>query len=267
MNHIFFKIYYTLFLYILFGHSYDFFNTYPSRIPAYVMFASPLNFFDFPIWIHSIIFLSSLLLCFLCILSPSKYLRILTSVFILLFFSIKYSYGKIDHSYHIWMISSVLMCFVFPSQPITSKINQFFIRLTQSLLLSHYFISGLWKLRSIIASDFQTSFSEMTKEYIAYGLAESGIEVNMFLGIILYKFPWLLSFGYLFVLGFQLSSLVPVFFNRLFVFYGFLAVLFHFLTGFTLNIYFTPTVLAVLFFLIITEFLIEKEKGLYSVKR
>ena len=256
---IFFKFYYILLFFIVYTYSPNFLNVAPSRPLEYVMFASPFNFFLIPIGSHSFIYLSALLLCFACIIRPSKIVRICTSVLVLLTISINYSYGKISSSIYIWMISSVLLCFFSLSQPMKSRKNLFLIRFVQGLLLSHYFISGLWKLRSIIASKFQFSFSDIVKEYIAYGFAESagGGLVQTFL-----KMPIgsiFLSFGYLFVLVFQLTSLLPVFYNRLFVFYGWVAVLFHFSTGVILNIYFKPTVLAVLFFLIITEFLMEKE--------
>ena len=191
---------------------------------------------------------------------PHKYLKIISSVFVLFLFSITFSYGKIHHSSHIWMISSILMVFFFLDKPLKSKINYFMLRLMQALLLSHYFISGLWKIRSLLSSKFAFSFKEIVSEYIAYDLAESGIEANMFLKILLYQYPELLSFGFLCVLLFQLTSIIPVFLDKFFILYGVLAILFHLSTGIVLGVYFTPTVLAVLFFLIISEEMIKNER-------
>ena len=114
----------------------------------------------------------------------------------------------------------------------------------------------------MVSSKFEFSFKEIASEYIAYGLAESSGAMNLFLKTLLYQYPWLLSIGYFCIFMFEISSLTPVLFNRFFVFYGISALLFHLSTGISLNIYYLPTVLAVIFFLIISEFIMEKERNL-----
>ena len=118
------------------------------------------------------------------------------------------------------------------------------------MLLSHYFISSLWKIRKMASSHFEFSLLEIVLEYIAYSLED---KMYPLLKILLYDYSWLLSLGYFCVLLFQLTALTPIIFNRFFKFYGILAVLFHLSTGIILSIYMSSTVLAVIFFLIIAE--------------
>ena len=86
------------------------------------------------------------------------------------------------------------------------------------------------------------------------------VKISDPLNFLLFQYPELLSVGFLCVLLFQISSLVPVFFNQFFLFYGILAILFHISTGVTLGFCFTPTVLAILLFFIIAEIIIRNEK-------
>ena len=256
MNKVFLQTYYSLLFYIVFKYTPSFLYRIPSQIPDYDLFAYPLNFLSPPVWIHSLLFLCCLLSCLLCIFIPNKYLKIITSALVLLIFSIKYSYGKIGHENHIWMISSVLMCFFSLDKTLNSKTNLFIIRLAQTLLLSHYFISGLWRFRYL--SEY--SLKDMALEVVAWTLTIYVNEPSIFLKILLHQYPEVLYFGFFCVLIFQISSLVPVFLNRFFVFYGVLAILFHILTSIAIGVYFFSTVPAVLFFLIIAETMRKKEQ-------
>ena len=87
--------------------------------------------------------------------------------------------------------------------------------------------------------------------YISYTLVSQ--DLHPILKFLLYEQSWLLSFGYFCVLVFQLTSLVPIIFDRWFRIYGVLAILFHLSTGLVLGIYFYQTVLAVLAFFILAE--------------
>lgn len=256
MSRIFLQTYYGLLFYIVFKCTQDFLHGSSLQTLNYVSFTYPLIFLNLPVWTHSLFLLCCLGSCVLCILIPNRYLKIITSVLVLLIFSLRYSYGKIDHENHIWMISSVLMCFVSSEKSLNSKENLFTLRLTQALLLSHYFISGLWKLRYL----FEYSIQDMTLEVIAYTLIRYANEPNIFLKALLYQYPIVLYFGFFCILIFQLSSLAPVFLNRFFVLYGILTALFHISTGITISVYFLSTVPAVLFFLIIAEVMREKEE-------
>ena len=258
MSRVFLSTYYMLLFYFVFRKVYAFFNNIPTQIPEYVMFARPLSLFHPPPWIHSIIFLFCLSVCLFCILNPKKYLRIITSFLVLMVFSIFYSYGKINHSHHIWIISSVLMCFLSLEKPLQSQTNQLPLRLAQAILLSHYFIAGLWKIRILFHSKFVFSLKEIVLEHIAMGQT-NGFEMNIFINMLLYQYPEFLSFCFFCVLIFQMTALLPVLLGRFFILYGVLAILFHLSSGITLGVYYTPTVVAVLFFLIILEIMLKDE--------
>ena len=163
MKNIFLQFYYCVLFYTLITQCHFFFNNPPSKLPEYVMFAYPLQFFNLPTEIHFIFFCFALFFCLFCIFYPSKYLKIVTSILFLIIFSIKFSYGsgKISHSFHPWLISCILMCFVSSDKKLTSQTNLLVFRLIQSILLSHYFISGLWKIRRIVSTKFQFSFKEI----------------------------------------------------------------------------------------------------------
>ena len=247
---LFLQIYYSLLFFVLYSRSYLFINWISPLEPEYIFFAKLLSFFKLPVEIQSVICLLALFFCLLALFKSWRFLRVLTSFLVLVFFSIMYSYGKIGHSDHAFILSSVLVCFFHEKKSLNSKWNFFILRLIQGLLLSHYFISGLWKLREMISSRFEFSLQEIAMEYIAYTLVQQNI--HPILQFLLNE-PWLLSFGYFCVLIFQLTALAPIFLNRFFTLYGALAVLFHLSTGISLITYFPSTVLALLFFLVIAE--------------
>lgn len=257
------QIYYSLLFYILFNRAMVFINEIPWPTVKHIPFPNNevvffFRLFNPPIWILSLIFLSGLFFCFLCIFKPRVYLKIITSVFALVIFLILYAHTDGHHN-HIWMISSVLMCFFSSDQSLRSK-NYFVLRLTQALLLSHYFISGLWKIRVLISQKFAFSFEEQLSESLAFANTYHALEFHIFAKKLLYQYPELLSFGYFCALLFQMTALLPVFFNRLIIPYGICAILFHFSVGFITGIYFAHTVLAVLFFLIIAETMMKDQK-------
>ena len=99
----------------------------------------------------------------------------------------------------------------------------------------------------------------MLLEAMAYAQSARGLEFHVFVEFLLYQYPELLSVGFFCALLFQLTSLLPVIFNNLTVFYGILAVLFHLLVGVTAGIYFSHTALAILFFLIIVETMMKRD--------
>lgn len=259
MNHLFIKTYYSLLLFIVFKTVSSIFNKTHGLETEYVMLARPLNLFDTSLWVHYMVFFLTFFFCLICIFKPHRYLRVCTSILVLMLFSIIYSYGKIGHSYHIWMISSILMCSLYSDRPLLSRFNCFVIRLNQTVLLSHYFISGLWKIRLLISTKFEFSLKDIILEYIAYGFAESEEPHNLLLKSLVHQYPWILALGFAGVIVFQITSVLPVFLNRFFTFYGILALLFHLSTGIMLSIYFHPTVLGILFFLFFTEMMIKNQ--------
>ena len=250
---LFLKIYYSLLFYVLYIEAYEFINFVPPYKPQYVFFAKPLIFF--PVEIHSFIFLLALFLCLFLTLKTYKGLQILTALLVLILVSIINSYGKIMYNWHVLVLSVVLVLFFNKNQDLNSKQNFFVLRLIQGLLLSHYFMSGLWKLRKMASAHFEFSLYDIVGTYIAYTLVPE--EGGSFIVEWLIGNPWLLSFSYVCVLIFLLSSLTPIFLNKYFKFYGILAILFHLATGISMEIYFFHTIVPVLYFFIIAESMIE----------
>ena len=248
---LFLQIYYALLFFILYRYCYNSINFLPTLEPEYIFFAKPLSFLALPVEVNTVVFLLlALFFCLFSVFKPWRLLRVLSSVCVLVFFSIIYSYGKIDHWNHVAILSSVLVCFFNENKGLNCQNNFFILRLIQGIILSHYFSSGLWKLRNMFSARFEFSLQEIAENYVAYMLSSQ--DIHPILKFFLDE-PYLLGFGYFFVLVFQLTALVPVFFNRFFKFYGTLAILFHLSTGIFLLPYFSNTVLLVLFFFIIAE--------------
>ena len=252
---LFLQIYYSLLFFILYRLAIQFINFVPALEPEYLFFAKPLEFFKPAIEIEPIIFLLSVFFCLFSVFKPYRVLRIITSFFVLVIFSILFSYENIHRNWHSWILSSILVCFFNEKQSLNSSTNFFILRFIQGMLLSHYFISGLWKLRLMLSSRFQFSLQEIAIDNVLQSLFE---DIYPLLEILI-RHSWLLGFGYFCVLIFQLTALLPVFLNKFFKLWGVLAILFHTSTGVSMSIYFPQTVLSILLFLIIAENMREYE--------
>ena len=115
-------------------------------------------------------------------------------------------------------------------------------------------------MRSLISVHFEYSLKEIILEQVAYSIAELD-HLNFILEFLgPYYGAELLGFDLLVVMVFQLSCILPIILNRFFMLYGFLALLFHLSTGIVLSIYYHPTPLSCLFFLILTEYMLKYEK-------
>ncbi len=121
----FLKIYYCLFLFVLYGLSYRLINYIPTLEPDYIFFAKPLSVFEVPLIAHSALFLIAFFLTLFCIFKPYRILRIAQSFFVLIVFSVLYSYGKVNHLYHPWILSSLFICFFNEIKPLNSRKNFF----------------------------------------------------------------------------------------------------------------------------------------------
>ena len=172
---LFLQIYYALLFFILYSYSYKFINFLSSLEPDHIFFAKPLSFLNLYVEVHTVIFLLTLFLSLFAIFKPLRFLRVLTCISVLVLFSIMYSYGKIDHNNHLAILSSLLMCFFNEREDLNSKKNFFILRLIQAMALSHYFMSGLWKLRKMFSAHFEFSLSEIAENYVAETLSYQDI--------------------------------------------------------------------------------------------
>lgn len=255
MTKVFLSIYYSILTFVLYYSGRVYFHAAPEQAD-FVLFARPFapllqSSLSFPA-----LYIITISLSLACIIRPYIGLRFFVSLFFLILLSIKFSYGKINHSEHIWMISSVLVCFISYQKPLSSFRNLLVIRLMQTTLLSFYFISGLWKIRELGFS----KWGEAALEHIAYAVAEGNGPGKYIQQLITVDRPWLTTAGFALVILFQISSIIPVFTMRYFKLWGIGAVFFHLSTGAVLGIWFKPTALAAILFLIFFQNLLDWER-------
>ena len=173
-------------------------------------------------------------------------------------FSLLYSFGKINHDSHVWIISVLLMCFIDSKSNINNSINRNIITSLQTIFLTHYVSSGLWKLKRFENFDFDY-FTKTILDHISYSVVEGNL-MTVVIKPIIQNCSWLLGLGLIAVLCFQISCVVPILFRRFYIFYGCLILFFHLSVGVVLSIWFSKTVLGVLFFLVYTEFLKKEQQ-------
>lgn len=228
--------------------------------PQFIWLASILYFFiPFSPWHSLLFFLLTVVFSIICIFNKNRFFRILLCFFFILLFSIKYSFGKVNHSCHIWFFASFFFIFIDESKKLHSPKNRLVLRLIQSTLLLSYFSSGLWKL--IYLETFSLDhFKDTVHEHIAYIIAEGGTPIKMVLDFFVYQYPSLLTLGFLFIIGFQIFSIVPIITERFFIPVGLCAVFFHTMTHIVMDVVFTPYIIASLYFLVYTEWMLAKER-------
>ena len=184
------------------------------------------------------------------IIYPVRLLRITGAIFYctsVYLFAYLHNSGIITHEYFPIMISVVFMCFMGTSK----ERNLLILRMIQSSLLCHYFISGLWKIRNldtIWSIDYlaRTMFDHMVGTAIS---TNRGI-----LAMELFSEPhFLLGLGYAGVILFEITAILPIFFNRLFFAYGVMAILFHLSTAVFAGTYSVNTLSLIIFFLLWCE--------------
>lgn len=162
--------------------------------------------------------------------------------------------GKIDHNMHIWVFAGFFLCWAEAGRTRMDGRNLLILRLIQTTLLAQYFMSGLWKVRSIFSSATGSEFLSQAHEQVVSAVAQG----NMIAPPVLEFLSWpradiLVSIGYVGVLLFQLSCVVPIFTGRFWMYWGFAATLFHLTTGFFMGIWFRETIAGALVFLILAE--------------
>lgn len=162
--------------------------------------------------------------------------------------------GKIHHSVHVWMFASLFLCLIKPAAPLTDRMNLGCLRLIQTTLLAHYFIAGVWKVRSLMNSPSADAFIHQVWDHFAYAIAEGNGPGPLILGLLTHPIGKpIIEYGFLSVIVFQLSAVIPIALNRHWKLWGILSLTFHIFTGFFLGIWFQNTLLASLFFLIFVE--------------
>jgi len=200
MTRIFIKLFYALLLYGLYSRSAIFLGPLPSNI-EYVSIARILNLL--PSGAESAVYPVTFVLGFVVVLVAMFRVqwgyRAAAAFFYLLLTAMANSFGSIGHSEHIWMIAAILMVFVNPELKMGADRNLLVVRLVQGTLLSHYFISGLWKVRSLLPWDQWTSLSEVATEQIAAGIEEGAGPGPLVREMIVQNPQWMAALFFLFV--------------------------------------------------------------------
>lgn len=230
------------------------------RIFSFLMRIDPIHFS--PLQTGLILFapVSAIIFCLVGLRLQDFWQRVCLCVsFILTMLCYFSHFGKIDHYFHIWIFSSLFICFLDMKQLIHAPRNYFVLRLIQITLLSQYFNAGLWKLRLAFDSASQDEFLIRPLNHLAYSVAAGNGPARLFQGFIFD--PSLLPFmqiGFGAVVLFQLSSVVPVLINKHWKLWGCFAIAFHLATGLMMGIWFEETLIAAAFFLILCESLLNE---------
>ncbi len=246
-------VFYILLISILCYESY-FLARLPDSEPEFVWLADILYFFiPFSPWHPPVFFLTTLVLSMFCIFRDSRTLRAFVSFFLILLFSIKFSFKDIGHSRHIWFFASFFFIFIDSRTSLESKGNRLVLRLTQITLLLQYFSSGLWKFMALEKKPSLNYFKEVIYEHIASSMIEGSKFVAIVSETLVYQYPSVLALGFLFILVFELLSIVPVLTDRYFCFFGFCAIFFHVMTEMVMGVSFAPNIIAAVYFLVYGE--------------
>jgi hypothetical protein len=160
-----------------------------------------------------------------------------------------YAFGKIDSTYSIWISASFAFLLYTEKLPFYEKRNALIIDLLQAMILTEYFIAGLWKTRAIVSMPPGWDLHQAQAQNVAIAIAEGSKLNDIFMKIFLGQ-PAILTLGFFAVLLFQLTALVPVFLRQFRPHWGWMALTFHFGAGLTLGTWFSGRSFAVAFFII-----------------
>ncbi|WP_408098294.1 hypothetical protein ACJVC5_05100 [Peredibacter sp. HCB2-198] len=150
-------------------------------------------------------------------------------IFSFLFFAAFFSYGKIDHSLHGLILSSIFLSFINGEE----KNDQLAHRSAVSVFVFTYFLSGLWKLRIVIES----SIDGILTFQLARNMVIQGENNSLALSIM--NMPMSLqSLIWVFVIVFELAGIFVVQKQQLIRAWGILLILFHAVTYFVMGVSF-----------------------------
>ncbi|GEM_PF-5058698 len=154
---------------------------------------------------------SSLILLIVPIFRNERRYKVMAAIAVnWIYFNLFYLKGEYFYSCHPWLISSIFMA----SIGFTNKENQkVMLRILQTLLLSHYFFTGLWKLRSLRFDNLFKMLYEGTLEHFAYILGDKNYGLPFLTEFLIEKAPLFLVMGFAIIILFQLSSVVAIFWH------------------------------------------------------
>ena len=227
----------------------------------FVGFAYPFGFFSEPriaVFIISVILVGSV---GFCLWKLDRVSRILVALLGSALLFTAFSFGKVNHTQHLWIMSLYAMIFFDVRKSFYQKPNLIVYDFIQTILLGTYFVSGLWKLRVWLGSGMSAGFQDSIANVIAYAIAE-GNGPNPALHSLMREQIWIFSFAFLLALLFQLSTPLAIFIKKYRYAWGIFACVFHLATGYVMGVWFIEQTMAAFFFLVFVPLL---EKDLKTV--
>lgn len=228
---------------------------------SYAQFAVPLFFLSKSAWIGLGSLCVGMMMVGFFFFPERKEVRFLACFSALAFFSLTNSFGKVNHDGHTWMAASILICFLDANQNLFVQRNLFVVRLIQYFMLSTYFTSGVWKVRSLLADE--ASFFDFLQDSAAnsfgYAVGQGWKPEGWVLSFIS-EYPEVLGYGLLAVIMFQISCFLPVIRPKLLLWFGCMGLMFHVANAITLGIIFRSTMIGCAFFLIFFEWALRRSR-------
>ena len=196
------------------------------------------------------------------LLSSQRWVRIWVFLSLLEFLGLKYSFGKIGHSMHLWLLISFLFVFLpkdWAKATLPRVERQMTLRIfwgAQTFILMTYTLAGLGKL---LGAMYQIALGQIHifhPQSLAYHIAERLIQTDShsILGSFFVEHPGLGWPMTLIMLYLQVFSLWIAFRPNLHRAWGAFLILFHISVSLTLSIHFHSQVLLVALFFLISPF-------------
>ena len=189
----------------------------------------------------------------------NRFLRILSFVTFFLLIGITNSFGKINHSFHVWVLGGLFLIFLpkLPAKSVTSR--QTYLTAiwgTQLLTLVFYTSSGMWKLIGITEQLFRGEIHSLHPLALSQQVAHRLVQTNSdsLLGPFFIEntlIGWPLYSGSVLL---ELFSVVVAFRPKLHRFWGICLIIFHFAIWLTMNIEFHTNMLFLMIFFVLSPF-------------
>lgn len=173
-----------------------------------------------------------------------------------LFLAIYFSFGKIDHSFYSFLLSSLFIALITQQneeKDILNSRNRLALQSASAIFLFLYGLSGLWKLRFLLSEIFQSMsltplFGTLSFQ-VAKNMMESGSDNPLSLWLI-QTAPGVQAICWLLIIAFEFLCFFVIFRPSLYRIWGILLILFHFFTDLFLDISFEEAQLLAVILLI-----------------
>lgn len=195
--------------------------------------------------------------------------RAMHGVGVFIIVGLRNSDGHFGHNYHAFMWVSLIFMFL-PASTATSRINRSlkhrYIQIfwsAQFVICVFYLMTGLWKVRSLVACALSTHLQcELSEKVLTNIAAQELIRYRQPAPVswVLFSYPWIGFFSYVATIWIHLYSLHFCFRPKLHGLFGFLRVIFHLGTLALFGVNFSPFTLTVICIFLFSPFSLEHTK-------